>query len=110
MRKRSKWRWAAAGEQHDRQEREVVLHVSKHQAPAGRPKLAASRKRTYTHNLTASVAVLGPPIECQLAAVPAVIAGHRCTRGPFRAQLQRSTNSECITKDLPENPMWLRCS
>ena len=47
--------------------------------------------------------VLGRPLSASLAAVPAVIAGHRCTCGPFRAQLQRSTDSECITRDLPEN-------
>ena len=78
-----------AGEQHDRQERGVVLPASKHQAPAGRPKLAASRKRTYTHNLTASVAVLEQPTECQ----PSRSAGSHC-RSPLHLQAIQRTVAE----------------
>ena len=62
-----------------------------------------SREAHVAHNLTVFEPFLGRPLSASLAAVPAVIAGHRYTCGPFRAQLQRSTDSECITRDLPEN-------
>jgi len=62
-----------------------------------------SREAHVAHNLTVFEPFLGRPLSASLAAVPAVIAGHRCTCRPFRAQLQRSTDSECITRDLPEN-------
>ena len=75
--------------------------------PASTRRLWVGQKRNFTqahvaHNLTVSELPQGRPRSASPAAVPAVAAGHRCICGPFRARLQRSTDSEFITRRSTE--------
>ena len=56
----------------------------------------------HARTLTVSELPQGRPRSASPAAVPAVAAGHRCICGPFRARLQRSTDSEFITRRSTE--------
>ena len=53
--------------------------AARQQAPGafGTAKTATSRKAHVAHNLTVFEPFLGRPLSASLAAVPAVIAGHR---------------------------------